>query len=322
MNKQYFALYSFAVPVWGKNESIICNLFNAGYTIIPQFLYELLTDYSNETISTLEELYHDKEGQLRHYFDYLASKNLGAYTDRVDAFPKMDLVWHEDSLIKSAVIQIADINKLDYSGLLDNLVLLGCRHLEIWCVEHMNIDSLLALLKQVDNSIIRAIDIYLYYEAGISTNTYLNMHKFCSKINEVFVMRSSSKAKFKEERVFFIKQDLTKKIYNKHMPRDEYIICIEFFTESIKHNPYYNNKVCIDKNGYIKNSIDHERHFGCLPDVNLSDVINSESFRELWYACNDKVLEVRDSPFRYMWMNTHNMKGVNENLYAIDNNAN
>jgi len=317
MNKQYFSLYSFAVPVRGSEQSIICNLYNAGYTNIPPFLYELLTEYSGETVESLSSIYGDTTGQLKQYFDYLSSRNLGTFTDRVDAFPKMSLDWYEESILKSAIIQLDNLNKFDYKGLMNKLIALGCRHLELWCSKGINIKDLTQWLQGTESSVVRAVDIYLYYDENTSPQVYLDIYKSCSKVNEVFVMKSPSKGKHKEERVYFIKQDLNQKRYNKNIPFDEFIICIEFFTESIKHNPYYNNKVCIDRNGLIKNSLDHKLNFGSITDIDLGSVVRSEEFQELWYACNDKVVELKDSPYRYIWMNTYELKKIGTDLYSI-----
>lgn len=55
---------------------------------------------------------------------------------------------------------------------------------------------------------------------------------------------------------------------------NEMIISIPMFTESQKHNTYFNRKLSIDENGYIKNSPESEWNYGHIDEISLSDAIN------------------------------------------------
>ncbi len=128
---------------------------------------------------------------------------------------------------------------------------------------------------------------------------------------------SPSEEDFLEGKIFFKTDNLLEDKFSKDVGIDEYIIYTDFFAESLHHNPYYNNKVCIDQYGYVKNCFQHQNDFGNILDKNLKEIVISDEFQELWFACNDKIIGIKDSPFRYIWLNTHQLRKIDENLYEI-----
>lgn len=317
MTAQYFSLYSFAVPVQGKDQAIICNLYNAGYIIIPQFLCDILLHYIDKSVVELEAMYKDTSGEIKKHFDYLLSQNIGTYSNRLGAFPRMNLDWSEGAIIKYAAIRVDSIEKNDYKSLLASLINLGCRYIEVWCICIVDMDSLIERLRQTEDSIIRAIDLFVPYESNIDQSIYINSHTKCSKINNIYVYNAPYEMDLEKEKVFFKVENLVEDKYNADIDDDEYIIYSDFFVESMHRNPYYNNKICVDQDGYIKNCFQHKKNFGTISDINIEQVACSPEFQEMWFASNDKILEIRDSPFRYIWMNTHELTKIDNDLYSI-----
>jgi SPASM domain peptide maturase of grasp-with-spasm system len=320
MYKSHFKLYSCSVPVQGKEESIICNLHNAGYTVIPHFLCELFQDFGDLSIKELEGLYHDKDGSLLNYFNYLEEKQLGFYTDDPLAFPPLTLEWYTPERIKYGVVQIEDINRFDYAAIIRQLDELGCINIDLWFTRPFNMQALQELLELFNTTGIRSFDIYMPYTTIVNTDALRQLSTACHKVADMVLYGAPTKKKISKDRIYFTprKLDNSKKTF-KNIPVDKYIIYIEFFMESIHHNPYYNRKVCIDKNGYFRNCLTHSVEFGHVNTRQLSQVIADKQFTDLWYACNDKIMGIRDSPFRYIWLNTHELEKVDTDTYRMLN---
>lgn len=318
MQSKHFRLYSCSVPVMGKEQSIICNLHNAGYTIIPQFLCEILQDYPDQSIAELQELYQDKDNSLLEYFDYLEEKQLGFYTLEPSLFPSLDLQWHTPERLKHAVIQIENLKRYDYSRLINELIATDCINIDLWFKNYTDSEAIESLIKPFNNSSLRSFDIYMPYSNATTPEKLARLGQNCDKAADLVVFGAPSKKKIRKDRIYYTPRKLQdKKKAFKNIPLDKFIIYIEFFTESIRHNPYYNRKVCIDENGLIKNCLTHDREFGHINTTSLSSLPENNDFTDLWYACNDKILDIKDSPFRYIWLNTHDLKKIDNDLYRM-----
>ncbi|RYF85074.1 MAG: hypothetical protein EOO00_14510 [Chitinophagaceae bacterium] len=318
MQSTHFHLYSCSVPVMGKEEAIICNLHNAGYTTIPQFLCEALQEYPELSVRELQDLYNDKDNSLPEYFDYLQEKQLGFYTDEPGLFPSMELQWHTPERLKHAVIRIDDLHRLDYGRIIDELIATDCINIDLWFTNYSNPDGIESLIKPFNNSSLRSFDIYMPYSSTTTPEKLAQLGQNCHKAADLVVFSAPAKKKVRKDRIYFTPRKLRdKKKAFKNIPRDKFIIYIEFFTESIQHNPYYNRKVCIDEHGLIKNCLTHTKDFGHINSTRLATLPENNDFIELWYACNDKILDIQDSPFRYIWLNTHELQKVDKDLYRM-----
>src|SRR3546814_9235558 len=78
-----------------------------------------------------------------------------------------------------------------------------------------------------------------------------------------------------------------------------YVVNRNFFCESLRFNPYYNRKACIDRFGRIKNCLDHKRDFGNVREIALKTILTDSSFTSLWHASPDRIREVKDKAMRY-----------------------
>ena len=320
ITKSHFRLYSCSVPVRGKDESIICNLHNAGYTVIPHFLCELFQDFSELSIDELQTLYNDRDGSLVKYFNYLEEKQLGFYTNEPDCFPALDLEWHAPEKVAYAVLQIEDLNRLDYTSIIRQLDEQQCNNIDLWFTQKCDTDALKEILVQFDDSGIRSFDVYMPYSNDFNLTKLISFGAGIKKTADLVLYGAPSKKKMSKERIYFTPRKLSeKRNTHRNIPKDKFIIYIEFFTESIKYNPYYNRKVCIDKDGYLRNCLTHKKEFGNISTRNITDLLKDEAYTDLWYACNDKILEIQDSPFRYMWLNTHELEKTGDDTYRMLN---
>jgi SPASM domain peptide maturase of grasp-with-spasm system len=318
MQEKYFRLYSCSLPVMGKDQSIVCNLHNAGYTIVPQFLAEILLEYPDLSIKELEDLYGDREGSILQYFNYLEEKQLGFFTVEPELFPRLELDWYSPERLKHGVVQIADLNRFNYGDIIHSLIETDCINIDIWFTGEVKAEAIESLLIPFNTSSVRSFDLYIPFSNHNTPEKLAKLGNNALKAADMVVYGAPSKKKIRQDRIYYTPRKLNdnKKAF-KNIPADKFIIYIEFFMESIKHNPFYNRKVCIDEHGFIKNCLTHKREFGNISSTELSSLPDNEEFTDLWYACNDKIEDVRDSPFRYIWLNTHELEKVDNQLYRM-----
>jgi SPASM domain peptide maturase of grasp-with-spasm system len=318
LNDQYFSLYSYCIPVLGKDSAIICNFQSASYTTIPLFIYEVLTEYLDYSISKISEVYNDENGDILKYFNLLAKRKVGLFTAEPNKFDKIEMVWKSPYPIASAVVEVKDPGGFNYLGLLDQLQELQCVHLELRFFDGCDLDFLQRLLNHSNESCLKSIDLLLpYYGVNRKLKKLTALVKESKKVACTVLYGTSDKIELIEDCIFSTDQLLNTSKSFKDIPADEYVINLPFFCESMFFNPYYNRKVGIDHEGNIKNCTSHEKSFGNINSHLLSDVIHTEEFRKLWFVNNDKIEGLKDSPLRYFQMITHELEYINTNNYRI-----
>lgn len=316
MKPGYFKLFSYNIPVMGKAGAIIVSLQRQNYTVIPQFLCEILQEFDDMPISKIEKSFKDKTGTIRKYFDLLQKQGLGFYTETPECFPKLSLQWHPSEPIKSSVIEIDSFSKINYEKILKDLDTLSCKYVELWLTGNCSLTEAKNFLLATEDTGLRSISVIIPFKNNL-TNVK-KMRTGVSKLQNVYVYNAPQKIKSPEDGIFTTTKDLgNKKKTFRNFKHNEFIIYMEFFMESIRHNPYYNQKICIDKAGFIRNCLTHENDFGNVMNVSVSSVAANPAFRELWYACNDKIEEIRDSEFRYIWYNTYNLAKTGNGTFKL-----
>jgi SPASM domain peptide maturase of grasp-with-spasm system len=318
MKNQHFKLYSCCIPVMGKAGSIIVNLQKSSYTVIPQFLCEILQNYDGMSLGELEKTYDDGEENISQYFQTLSANGLGFFTDEPQRFPGMSLQWDTPEVIRQCVLQVEDYSRFDYKNVLAQLDQLLCKYVEAWFTGSYTCTELEDLLAFSECSVLRSLTLILPYNPSMQINDYEELAARYKKAGQIYLHQAPETYKNPETRVYATTEsfgDFQKTF--KNIPPDEYIIFLDFFLESLNFNPYYNRKICIDADGYLKNCLTHKNHFGNIAGRALEEVAHDEEFRNLWYASNDRILGIKDSEFRYIWLNTHELKKTAGGYYQI-----
>lgn len=312
----HFTLHSDKIPVEGKERSAICDLERKRYTYIPNALYEILTRFPSKSIEELGRLYEAPE-RIRSYFEFLVQEGSGFYTEHPESFPPIELEWHRPETVIVAEIQTEDSLQDHHLKALDELDRLHCKHVEIAARNPLPSEEIESLFSLFSGAGFRTIDLLLQHDDALPMDRILRLKERTPEFNLLVFHGAPGKTKDTERHIFRTPLSLPELKRKEDPPFKRLIINREFFLESLEHNPYYNRKVSIDEEGRIKNAMEHERSFGTIGRESLEQVVADETFRELWYACNDKVEEVKDWELRYCWLNTHPMEKLENGNYKI-----
>ncbi|MEM1319337.1 MAG: hypothetical protein AAGG75_03725 [Bacteroidota bacterium] len=315
--KSHFSLYSYSIPVMGKEQAVICDLANARYTKIPKFLYEVFTDFRDQSITVLEQSYKDTQGTIVKYLNLLEERKIGLFTDTPECYNTINLDWRYAQEILWGVVDILDYKSYDCLDVMEQIINLNCTYIEIRFFGNYHVKDIEELLELTERSGIRCIDFVIPDTPQLDQT--LKLYDKYMKVNSFLIYGSDREFQLEDKRIYSTKRKLQHDSAMENIPRDEFIITPEFFSESQKFNPFYNRKVCIDSYGKIKNCTTHTAHFGDVRVDRIAEVVKSDEFREMWYTCPDKIIDVRDWEFRYIWLNTHELRKIDEDLYEIKN---
>src|SRR5690606_5787388 len=74
---------------------------------------------------------------------------------------------------------------------------------------------------------------------------------------------------------------------------------IKYFHRAKKYNSSLYKRVAIDSRGNIKNCLSMNEIFGNVQDISISEIINSDKFKSIWFIKKDDIEICRDCEFRY-----------------------
>ena len=72
----------------------------------------------------------------------------------------------------------------------------------------------------------------------------------------------------------------------------------KFYRESLIANTCLNGKICVERNGQIKNCPSIAKSYGAINSVKVKDIIADQSFVKLWFITKDQIDICRDCEFK------------------------
>ena len=133
MNKNaYFKLFACCIPVKGVHRSTICDEQRADYQLIPNILYDILTNFENCTVQTiLDSFDKDNEADIIGYFQFLIEKEYGFLCNNPEAFPALSLEWKSPAEITNAIIDSNATSTHSYEDLFKSLAAFRCEAIQL-----------------------------------------------------------------------------------------------------------------------------------------------------------------------------------------------
>jgi SPASM domain peptide maturase of grasp-with-spasm system len=302
-----FVLFSNCIPVKGVNRSIICDLQNNDYHIIPNGLYDILKEYNGKSINFIKKQFNNKyDSIVEEYFEFLLLNNLIFFHSEPDLFPEMDLKWKSASPITNAII---DYDKVfhDFDNIILQLENLKCSCIQIRIFRKIKIEFIIDVLKVIKyrKSRIVSIDFILPYNTDFSRNTFSSLLEEYPRIHAFIFFNSPN-----DERYDGIREKMGYLMYTKNNILDErhcgkinieyFYSNVKLFSESLNHNTCLNRKIAIDKDGNIKNCPSMFQDFGNIKEVTLQKALEHKDFKKYWNVSKDQIAVCRDCEFRHI----------------------
>ena len=266
--------YSNCVAVRGFLRSALYDLQTNRFKFITNELQSILS--KSVTVE-----YHSSRHIHTEDINVLIKEKYGQLIDiKMEClFIKMDLSWRSASQITNCIL----ICNGDFSfpeTLFTQVNELLCKDIQVNGLNCSTIDEIDSLLKStIDFNSIQLLINYFGDE-----NYMENLFEKYAILDSLFVFKSPfEKIDInKEHKIFYTKkthsyfdvQKINKDYFTSNRP---------FYTESQLHNTYFNRKLCIDYNGYIRNSPELEWHYGHISEVKLEDAIKDKGTDKFFF---------------------------------------
>lgn len=294
----YFYLYAHNIAVKGRARSVIYDLQHQRLVPIPTILHTILGDLKQQPWCSVQQKYapHDP-AVFDKYLAFLQEKDLGLFVSSLAPFPPLALAWHSPYPVQNAVVSYT-FGQYALPDVLAQLEALHCRHLELHLTTHgQSWADIAAVLRPLASTGFQSVTVLLTYAPAVADEQQLRLlYEQHPKIQCLVVhgapayRRSSSHP----DSIVWVPQDL-----RQARPGNRYVVTVEYFTEALRFNPYYNRKICVDELGTIKNCLLHTAGFGNVATTRLAAALASPEFQELWHAAPDQTADIRESELRY-----------------------
>ncbi|SEO91638.1 SPASM domain peptide maturase, grasp-with-spasm system [Mucilaginibacter gossypiicola] len=313
---KHLILHAHCIPVRGKEQGAIYDLQKGSLMFIPNSMIDLIEYMRDESYHKTRKVVNSL-AFFKEHVDFILSNGLGFFTDHPQRFIALPDQYHSPEEISTAVIEYG-ADKFDLKSVINELNMLRCKHIEFRYIDcNPDFSELRTLIGYTNNSTIRSIELHLTQNEKISKVNLLGLAGEFKKLRTINVHNSASADYDFKNNIFFLESDW-KTVEQKHFPHDVYIVNMKFFMESQKFNTFYNQKVCISRDGYIKNSLLNVRHFGQYSTNNtLTDVVRTDEFKKLWFISPDMIEEVKESETRYATLFSQDVELIDGKYHLI-----
>jgi len=232
--------------------------------------------------------------------DYSMNKYGHFNSKQQHLFPNLSLAIKYPVLISNAEICLTD--KIDYEEVFKTLEKLNCKAIYIHILDSSS--SIINLFFQLINKYaFQSIELAINYSEesyDIISSQTLNIYN----INSIFFFSAPNKGYIPREKeqkfnLFFTKESINESKCG-NVSAYYQTNNLSFYTESQHYNTCLNRKVCIDENGFIKNCLSMDKHYGNINCVDLTEVVTSKDFQKVWHIKKDEIKVCKDCEFRFM----------------------
>jgi SPASM domain peptide maturase of grasp-with-spasm system len=308
--EKYTKFFACCIPVKGAKRAIICDFQRNKYDFVPIDFIDIIIETSYNKISSIISKY-GKENQeiLLEYYKILLEREYGFLCDKneIALFPDLNLEWDYPAKISNAIIDNGNLESLDYyNSIFQQLEIIGCRDIELRFFQKITIYQLSAILSSVNkDSKVKNIELIIEYNNQFTEKRCTQITDDFPRINRITIYNSPF------DKIYFSeKENITHYIFTSQLINDNshcgiiakeyFVLNIQTFTESQKHNTCLNRKISIDVNGEIKNCPSMLKSYGNIKDTTLAEAIEKPGFKDMWYIYKDQIEVCKDCEFRHI----------------------
>ncbi|MDR2066007.1 MAG: grasp-with-spasm system SPASM domain peptide maturase [Prevotellaceae bacterium] len=312
-----FYLYACCIPVKGSQRSLIMDIQRNNFYFIPNVLFEILTKYRTKSINKIKKIYQQEQA-IDDFFDFLIKKECGLFMNSLSVFPKMDTGYQSPYLITNAIIETDRRSQHNYTNIFAQLSNVNCIAIEMRFYDFIALQDLIKIVAQTYDSTFRTVNIFLPYSAEYEQDAMKEFLLQNARVQHLIIYNAPQFIFTEEEQnsscleyVPYTMDGSCGHVSPRYFRANREMLC-----ESINRNNCLNRKVCICKDGSIRNCPAMVQQFGNIATCDLKHVITQKTFTKLWNINKDKISVCSDCEFRYMCHDCRAFITDSNNIYS------
>lgn len=304
---QVFKLFSNIIPVRGHRRSTLCDLQRGRIKLIPNDLFELLTQYENLPLARIQAKFPAEDhATIASYYEFLLDHEWGFMTTTPERFPKLDLAFAAPHLATNAIIDVDCHSDHDFAYFCAQLEALGCPSLQIrvFCAQEETWIS--GVLEVFAKSKLRNLEIWLPDGPHLERQELLKVIRRHPRVYRV-VLHSSQKPgvwQSGESRsmglLVAVEDCIESADHCGQVDRSYFLAELYTFAEAKHFNSCLHRKISIDSAGQLRNCPSLPETFGAAEARDWKKVMAMPDFQSRWSITKDQVKVCQDCEFRYV----------------------
>lgn len=324
MNNTFFHLYACCLLVKGAKRSMVCDVQRHSFNLIPNGLYEILTDHRQKSVDAIKSIYqHQYDEVTDEYLTFLIENEFGFLCEEEDLalFPDLDLSWEVPFHITNAIIDVNDHSQYDFVLIFDQFEKLGCKHFQLRSYTDRSLNYFSAILEALENRRIVSTEFIIKYNSEITLEDLKVLTDNHSRVHNLIVHSAPENKIMHRDpsgmgNIVFVSQSIDNESHCGIISQDYFSINLKTFTESQKHNTCLNRKISVDAEGNIKNCPSMTKSYGNIRDTTLQEAIDKPGFKDMWFIHKDQIDVCKDCEFRHICTDCRAYLKDPENLYS------
>lgn len=293
----------------GTTRSLICDTDRQKYYLIPNLLFDILSNKDISTIESTIDMYCDNKAEnikvILEYFNFLMDNDLILFTDNGYMYSSPELVYEYPGNISNSIIDVNLNSFCNISKFFSQVDDIMCRSLQIRFFCNVTIDQLKQFSVEMEGTVLEWIEYYLPFDDDLDLEILKDICLSNSRLRLMLLYG------YAEDTIIWQKPSGGSRITGVIQKIDSNNHCgvvhpayfspdLVAMIESKYHNSCLNRKLGIDVDGEIKNCPSQSISFGNLRDTRLINAIEKPGFKKLWDIGKDSIKICKDCEFRYI----------------------
>lgn len=305
----YLLFHANVVLVKGATRSIICDLQNEQFYLIPNSFATFIKLAMNKSLQEINESYSLNEREtITEYLKWMDDRDMIVWIpqkDTLDYFPEMNMKWDSPFVISNIIIDTCRKN-IYWERIIAEINLISIPFLQLRFFQFIGIETLDIFLKPTQVGFIKGIELIIPFNPGFTTKKIKTILEKNIRIYQIVFYNSTKNQSYQclqNSYPVTIIHTTEENITEKHcgfIESYQFRTNKRLYTESLKHNTCLNRKISVDQEGTIKNCPSMKHSFGNIKDTSFEEVINQKEFKISWSITKDKISICKDCEFRHV----------------------
>ena len=287
----------------GYSRTVVHNIVNQQYFFIPNNEIQELTESKFELVcfDTLKNL-----EITNSIIDHVHSRFLDVPISKFE-FP---------GLVSNSVVIVGTNNTREIINFIKRVGISGCKSLTLIVAKCKSEDDIFTILESTNHTQICEINLFVNADGIFNINEIAAKLSMC-QVQKVVFFNCIQQLYPKYQNCLINISSISTNAISCGFPFiSNFNFSAKFFHESLYYNTCLNRKLCIDKDGYIKNCPYMEQHYGHISNTKIEDVVKLPEFQKWWHIKKDDIDVCKDCEFRHMCTDCRAFIKDLENIYS------
>ena len=319
----FLSVYACCFPVKGACKSVIFDNQRRNYFEVPNSLLELMELFPTHSIASLyKEVPETQHEILDDYINFLLDNDIAFICEKADLenYPPMSMEWDAPHHIINSIIECEQYDKDRILNLIYQLEELLCPNIQLNFYSALTTVEIDEVMSYWNVSKIKSIEFLIPFHEKLNESDWETLFEKYSRLSRVIIYNSPENIYFIANKgngstVSFVKQSVDSTSCGQ-INKDYFTLSPFFFFESQQYNTCLNRKICVDKEGYIKNCPSMQKSFGNIANTSLEEALSHPDFKIYWNIHKDQIEVCKDCEYRHFCSDCRCFIADPNNMYS------